>query len=125
MGAELEPYWNYLYIKDSEYEMTAQMTGAMIYGVYQRRLSNRTMVLNFHIGGGIYSVLDYHFTYNDGGETEPMNVLIPAAGIGASFQWFIKKPFFAELGLDFIHMFSVDDPQPGYIRPSLGAGWQF
>jgi hypothetical protein len=30
-----------------------------------------------------------------------------------------------EAGLDFTHFFTVDNPPPGYLRPFLGAGWQF
>jgi hypothetical protein len=54
-----------------------------------------------------------------------MTILIPAIAAGASFKWLVKKPFFAEAGFDFVHFFTVDNPQPGYLRPFAGAGWQF
>jgi hypothetical protein len=124
IGFELEPSWNYLHVKKEEYEIQAQMTGGSIYGMYQWWFPNRLMTLNFRIGGGINAVVDYHFIYSQG-NTEPVTVLIPAINAGASFQWFIKKPFFVETGVDFTHFFSIDNPSPGYIRPFLGAGWQF
>ncbi|MDR0623992.1 MAG: hypothetical protein LBG10_06125 [Treponema sp.] len=82
------------------------------------------MAFDFRIGGGIYSVLDYHFTF-DRGKTEPITILIPAIAAGVSFKWLIRNPFFVETGLDFTHFFTVDDPSPGYLRPFAGAGWQF
>jgi hypothetical protein len=124
IGFELEPSWNYFLINQENYKIRFHMPGGMLNGVYQHWFSNRTMTLNFRIGGGIYSALDYRFIINNR-ETEPMTILIPAAAAGASFQWFIRKPFFVEAGLDFTHFFTVDDPQPAYLRPFAGAGWQF
>jgi hypothetical protein len=124
MGFELEPAWNYIKTTRENFSARAHMTGAALYGVYQYWFSNRVMALDVRLGGGIYAALDYHFTF-DRGETEPINVLMPAIAAGVSFQWFIKKPFFVEAGLDFTHFFTVDDPSPGYLRPFIGAGWQF
>jgi hypothetical protein len=50
---------------------------------------------------------------------------VPALAAGFSFQWFIKKPFFVEAGVDFTHFFTADSPSPGYLRPFAGVGWQF
>ncbi|MDR1904963.1 MAG: hypothetical protein LBQ88_22115 [Treponema sp.] len=124
IGIEIEPFWNYFYVKNSGYGIQAQMTGGTVYGVYQRLLSNRLMAFNFRIGGGINSVLDYHFIYSKG-KTEPITILIPVISAGSSFQWFIRNPFFVEAGVDFVHMFTVDDPAPAYLRPFIGAGWRF
>jgi hypothetical protein len=124
MGFELEPSWNYFLIKQENYTVQAQMPGAAIYGIYQYGFSNQIMTLGFRIGGGIYSVLNYHFVF-DKGATDPITILIPAAAAGVSFRMFVKKPFFVEAGLDFIHLFTVDNPSPGYLRPFVGAGWRF
>jgi hypothetical protein len=124
IGFEFEPLWAYLQGKDISYEVQAQLAGGTINGLYQWWLPNRVMALNFRLGGGIYAALDYHFTF-DRGSSEPLTVLIPVAAAGASFQWFIKKPFFVETGFDFTHFFSVDEAPPGYLRPFVGAGWQF
>jgi hypothetical protein len=124
MGLEFEPSWSYLMVTRNEYKVLAQMPGALFYGVYQKWLPNRIMALNVRIGGGLYTVLNYRFVFNSG-ETEPITVLMPVAAAGASFQWLVRKPFFVEIGLDYTHLFTVDDPSPGYLRPFLGAGWQF
>jgi hypothetical protein len=124
VGFEIEPSWNYLLATEDRYEAQAQMPGAALYGVYRRWFSNRALILDFRVGGGIYSVLDYHFTF-DRGKTESITILIPAAAAGVSFRWFIKNPFFVEAGLDFTHFFTKENPSPGYLRPFAGAGWQF
>ncbi|MDR2143882.1 MAG: hypothetical protein LBP29_05890 [Treponema sp.] len=124
MGFELEPSWNHFLAAQEDFNVQAHLPGAAIYGTYQRWLSNRVMAFDFRIGGGIYSVLDYHFTF-DRGETEPITILVPAVSAGVSFKWFIRKPFFIEVGLDFTHFLTVDNPSPGYLRPFTGAGWQF
>jgi hypothetical protein len=124
MGFELEPSWNYFLVAQEKFDVQANMPGAAIYGVYQYWFPNRVMTFDFRIGGGIYSVLDYHFTF-DRGKTEPITILVPAAAAGISFKWLIRKPFFVEAGLDFTHFFTVDNPSPGYLRPFAGAGWQF
>ena len=124
VGFEIEPSWNYILAAKNGYDVQAQMPGAAIQGLYQRWFSNRAAALNFRIGGGVYPVLDYHLAF-DSGNTESITVLIPALALGVSLQWFVKKPFFVEAGLNFSHFFTVDDPSPGYLRPFAGAGWQF
>jgi hypothetical protein len=124
LGIELRPSWNYISVSQAGYTVSAQLLGAEIFGVYQRMLANRVMALRFRIGGGIYSVLDYHFSFPSG-STDPLTVLIPAASAGASFQWFFRKSIFLETGLEYTHMFSVDNPMPGYLSIFLGIGWQF
>jgi hypothetical protein len=124
MGFELEPSWNYFMVTQENFTIYAQMPGAAIYGVYQYWFSNRVITFDFRIGGGLYSVLDYHLTFDRGG-TEPATALIPAVAAGLSFRWLIRKPFFMEAGLDYTHFFTADNPSPGYLRPFAGAGWQF
>jgi hypothetical protein len=124
IGFEFEPSWNYFFITQENYKIQLQMPGGVVYGVFQRWLSNRIMALNFRIGVGIYSILDYRFIFT-AGKTEPMTILAPAIAAGFSFQWLVRKPFFVEAGVDFIHLFTVDNPTPGYLRLFAGVGWQF
>jgi hypothetical protein len=124
VGIELEPSWNYLHAGGTGYKVRAQMAGAAAYLLYQYWFENRVMALSFRMGGGLYSVFDYYFTYTKG-KSEAVSVLLPAVAGGLSFQWFIGKPFFMEAGADFTHIFAAEDPPPGYLRPFVGAGWQF
>jgi hypothetical protein len=124
LGMEIEPFWTRLYKAQDYYEVLAQVAGGALYGLYQWHFPNRVMALSVRAGGGIYSVLNYHLVYR-GGETKPIQVLIPMIAAGVSFQWFIRKPLFVEAGADYLHLFSIERPMPGYIRPFVGAGWQF
>jgi hypothetical protein len=123
-GFELEPTWNYLYTSGDDYEVQAQMTGGAVYGIYQWWFPNRILALTFRLGGGIYPVVDYHFSYGSR-SSESIMILIPIIATGISFQWFVKKPFYVEIGADFTHFFTVDVPSPGFFRPSLGIGYTF
>jgi hypothetical protein len=124
MGFEIEPAWNYIMVAGDGYEVEAQMPGAAIYGVYRRWLANRVITFDVRIGGGIYSFLDYHFVF-DRGNTSSIMVFMPALVAGVSTQWLVKKPFFIEVGFDFSHFITADNPSPGYLRPFAGVGWQF
>jgi hypothetical protein len=125
VGLELEPSWNRIKVRGDVYELQAQMPGAAIYGLYRRWFAGRVMSLDFRLGGGIYSLVDYHLTFEGGGKSNPILVLIPAIVSGASLQWHGTESFFIEAGLDFSHFFTVDNPSPGYLRPFAGLGWQF
>jgi hypothetical protein len=124
IGFELEPSWNYTLVAGNNYEAQTQTPGVAIYGLCQRRFANRIITLNLRIGGGIYSVLNYHFAF-DSGSRDAIIVLIPAVVAGVSVQWFVKNPFFMEAGVDFSHFFTISDPSPGYLRPFAGLGWRF
>jgi hypothetical protein len=124
LGIELRPSWNYISVDQSDFTVSAHLLGGEIFGVYQRMLANRVMAFRVRVGGGIYSVLNYHFSFA-AGTTPPLKVLIPAASAGASFHWFFLKSVFLETGLEYTHMFSVDNPMPGYLKIFLGIGRQF
>jgi hypothetical protein len=124
IGFELEPSWNDFQTKNDNYEVQAQMLGLAISGIYRRWFSNQAVLLNHRLGGGFYPVIDYHFIYAVG-NTEPKTILIPVVSVGLSLQWYIRKSFFVEAGMNFIHMFTVDNPSPGYLVPFIGSGIQF
>jgi hypothetical protein len=57
--------------------------------------------------------------------------ILSAAG-EAVFRWYPAanarrdgQAFYVEAGVGYVHVFSMDSPQPGYIQPILGAGWRF
>jgi hypothetical protein len=124
IGFEFEPSWNYTLAAGNTYRAQAHAPGAVIYGMYRRRLANRTIALDFRIGGGVYSILDYHLVFYRRNIYSIM-VLVPALAAGVSAQWLVKGPFFMEAGLNFSHFFTKRNPWPGYLRPFAGAGWRF
>ncbi|MDR2418914.1 MAG: hypothetical protein LBD79_07650 [Treponema sp.] len=79
--------------------------------VFRQWLSNHVMAFNFWLGGG------FSWIYNDS------YTWLSSMSGGVSFQWFIRRPFFVTVGVDFAHILSNDSPL--YVQPSLGFGWQF
>jgi hypothetical protein len=100
------------------------MLGFHAYGLLQKWLPNRTMAFNARLGGGIFPVLKFQKT-GSGGDFDPVNTLIPSMNLGVSFMWLFYRSLYGEFGVEYTHLFSTDDTQPGYIIPSLGLGWRF
>jgi hypothetical protein len=94
--------------------------GLEAYGLLRKSLT-RSMSLNLRLGGGLFSILGFE---KEAAEyrAEQVNALVPAAGGGLSLRWLFLRPFFAEMGVEYAHFFSVDDPSPGYLRPFAGMG---
>ncbi|MDR1445661.1 MAG: hypothetical protein LBI90_02065 [Treponema sp.] len=124
LGIEAAADWVYLEKSGDDYKAKAHLTDARLSMVYQKYLPNRIMAFNFRLGGGLSSVLGLYFEYPER-TTESKNSLVPSANGGLSFMWFIRKPFFMEIGANYIQVFSPDRPLPGFIRPFAGAGRQF
>ncbi|MDR2942264.1 MAG: hypothetical protein LBV17_06715 [Treponema sp.] len=89
--------------------------------VMQWMSDNRKASLRLKTGGGIA----FHV-----GELEGENYfysigsVAPIINFDMSFLYYIKKHFYAEIGLTFVHFLSVADSS-GYFRPLIGIGWQF
>jgi hypothetical protein len=124
VGIEAVFSWTALTKTRDDYTAKAQFLNEGFNLVYQKYLLNRIAAFSFRIGGGFTSVVDLHFTYGKGSSAS-RNSLIPMVNGGLSFMWFIRKPFFVELGVDYVQALSADNPQPGFIRPFAGAGRQF
>ncbi|MDR0878530.1 MAG: hypothetical protein LBN21_10795 [Treponema sp.] len=124
-GAETELFWNYLDNSGDEYSASSHVAGGHINLLYQYWPTDRVIALNVRLGAGITAILDYH--YHDGyGDMSAFYSYYISAGAGASIQWFIRRPFFLEFGMEFNHFFTTKDAtQPGFIRPVLGGGLQF
>jgi hypothetical protein len=124
LGLELAPFWAHLSMSGDEYDAAAWYGGVQINLLFQRWLSNQIMAFNFRAGAGLAALNDLHFEYS-GGKSESQRTLMPSAGLGLSFMWFVNKPLFLEFGLEYMHFFSVDNPSPGYARPWLSLGRQW
>jgi hypothetical protein len=124
LGVELAPFWAYLSMSGQGYELAAQYMGAHLNALFQKWFANRIMAFNFRLGAGMVLLDDLHFEFS-AGKSVSLQTLMPSLGAGLSFMWFIQKPFFVELGAEYMHFFSADPVSPGYLRPILGGGWQY
>jgi hypothetical protein len=125
LGVDLEGSWYMLREEKELYTASAQVLGARLRVLYQLWLPNLPLAFNFRFGGGITAILDFHYDYGNGGDDHFSSGYATLDG-GLSFQWHVIRGFFIEAGADFTHVFSTGDKaQPGYIRPTLNAGWRF
>jgi hypothetical protein len=79
----------------------------------------------FRLGGGVSMLYDFSIQYRSDNAPEKSAIYFLSAGTGLSFQWFIVKPLFIEIGADYLYLFSKDKPSPIYLRPFVGLGVQF
>jgi hypothetical protein len=75
-------------------------------------------------GGGYAAILGLTFNYEVARSTLRIDVS-PMAAVGASFEWDVNGPLYAELGLDYIVVFYKRDTFFGFMRPFVGLGWCF
>ncbi|MDR3355678.1 MAG: hypothetical protein LBO04_00610 [Spirochaetaceae bacterium] len=122
-GVEAQFFWHYFY---SEYTIliSGQLFNAQLNLLYQKLILRRKAAFNVRAGGGFAYYMNLQIkTDNDllslGSET-----LLPMAAGSVSFSWFFRDLFFLELGCEFIHIFSVEKPQPAYFRPQLCFGFR-
>ena len=90
----------------------------------QRRLLNDLMAVNLRLGGGVSLLLNRsdmrNFIQENNLSMESEALFV---NIGVSFQYFVRGPFFIELGVDYSHMFTA--AQTGILRPWFGLGLRF
>jgi hypothetical protein len=107
------------------FTLKGQLLPATLNFLYQKWLRDYTMTLNFRLGGGIAAVLNMQFNHDDGSNSEKPAVIYAALSAGASWQWYVWRGLFVELGLDYIQLIAGSGTPPGIVQARLGAGWRF
>jgi hypothetical protein len=125
LGLELAPAWNML----DTGAVTIHMYPLHVNGIYQFWLPSQKAALVFRLGGGITFAWG---TNNDSENADPFFTWILLAAGEIVFRWYpaanarqTGHAFYIEAGAGYTHVFSVDSPSPGYIKPILGVGWRF
>ena len=126
IGVDLSGSFTLLSGGGTGYTTNAYLINGHASFLYQKHFLKRTFFINLHVGGGIFTVMD--FTYDFGGSAleTTTNTFISAIG-GLSFTYIFRKPWFATIGADYIHAFttaSEDRPMPAIIRPYVLFGIQ-
>jgi hypothetical protein len=124
-GFELAPSWSYLFSKNDNYSVHAQLLDLHLGLIGQVWLPNRTMAFNLRLGGGLSLLYNFHFEYSGQQNKDKITTWIPSMHAGVSFLWNFHRSFFLEAGMDLLHVFSVDNKALEFIRPSLGVGLRF
>jgi hypothetical protein len=121
LGLEAAPHWTTLKTDFEDAKQTARLAALHLNGIYQKRLSQIT-ALNVRLGGGISFI---YATNKNSQSSESIFTWMPSISAGLTLKWFIYKSLYVETGAEYVHIFSVDSPPPGYIKPVIGAGLAF
>lgn len=130
VGIEFAPSYHSLaspvdeneYGEYSRYEISAQFLDLRINALLRYPLSRR-LRLNARVGVGVVALTDIHLR-EEQLSSPSRDAWIFSAGAGASVSIFFFRSFYFDAGLEFLYLFSVDNPSPSYIMPSLMVGFQ-
>jgi hypothetical protein len=125
LGVETNFHLHYLSADSKNAGISAYITGGELSLLYRKLLPPRRLVFNARLGAGI-SAAPLHLVFDYKNYTsEPLTSWVPLAVLGVSLEWRFLPFLYAEWGADYVHLFSRDTPQPGFLRPFLNLGWNF
>jgi hypothetical protein len=122
LGVEAVLGWNYFSVTKTDLSASAHLVNLQLNLLYHYTLSPH-LVLGARLGGGQVSVRDLSYTVSSAAQ-DPVSTWMLALDGGLSLKWLFQPHWFAELGLDYVGLFSVDGPQ-GFLFPFIGAGWKY
>jgi hypothetical protein len=122
LGVEAALGWNYLKTEGDSVEISLHAMDLAANMVYKKLLPNRSMAVLARAGLGVAVT---RFTFDFGRSKTNTTTWMPLIDAGLAFQWYVRKPIHLNLGIDYIHLLSVDKPQPGFLRPYVEIGWHF
>jgi hypothetical protein len=125
LGFELAPSWSYLSATEDNYSVYAHLIDIPLGLIGQFWLPNGRMAVNLRLSGGLTLLNNFHFEYSGQQNKDQITTWIPSIHGGAFFLWIFRAPFFAEIGVELFHLFSVDNIPLEFVRPSLGVGMSF
>jgi hypothetical protein len=120
-GVEISTSW-YAFNNDQGGDGISVQTGVTGFNIVaQKELPFPKMAVALRTGFALaYQVGEINiddYSYTTGG-------LIPQINIEASFLWFAYKRLYLEAGIGFTHLLGKDN-NSGFLRPWIGAGWEF
>ncbi|MDR0388697.1 MAG: hypothetical protein LBH73_01345 [Spirochaetaceae bacterium] len=122
LGAGVTVQGNYFPQTKTDMAAKTRLLNSQVNLLYQYTLVPQ-LVLGLRLGAGQGLVLDLSYKHN-GIEQEPVSTWMISLDGGASLKWIFHPHFFAELGISYTNLFSVDGPQ-GFLFPFVGAGWKY
>jgi hypothetical protein len=122
LGLEALVSWNYLSVKKTGLTASAQLFLSHLNLLYQYTLSPQ-LALGIRLGGGQTSVIDLSYNLNEVRQ-DPVSTWMLSMDGGISLKWSFHPHGFAELGLDYVNLFSTSGLQ-GLLFPFVGVGWKY
>jgi hypothetical protein len=121
---DILPSWNFLANDILHTSRYTHIFSTHISLVWQIRPFSQGTALDFRFGGGL-SYISSRFVFNDGLETDNLKAWNPSIIGGVSFLNFLNKSLFLNIGIDYYHIFTLDNLALSYLRPVIGLGWWF
>ncbi|MDR2767145.1 MAG: hypothetical protein LBB82_02335 [Treponema sp.] len=122
LGAEASVFWNHLSVTKTDLTASVHLFDFQVNLLYQYTLSPY-LAFAARLGGG--PVLIHALSYNIGGSSQaPISTWVISMDGGLSLKWLFHPHGFAELGISYVNLFSVEGPQ-GFLLPFIGAGWTY
>ena len=126
LGIEVSSSLAFLDYEAEGHSINAMFLNAHVSLLYQRFFSGRrNFAFNLILGGGLTALIGFQYTFVDGRPPETTASQYASAIAGISFKGFFLRPFYIVAGVDFIHVFTPEEPMPNFIRPSVGIGIRF
>jgi hypothetical protein len=122
LGLEALASWNYLSVTKTGLTASVNFFLSHLNLLYQYTLSPQ-LALDIRLGGGQTTVLDLSYNLH-GVRQDPVSTWMLSMDGGVSLKWIFHPHAFAELGLDYVNLFSASGPQ-GLLFPFAGAGWKY
>ncbi|MDR0402576.1 MAG: hypothetical protein LBH35_03200 [Treponema sp.] len=104
-----------------DYRVTGHLAGLGLRVLIQKQFSEHVSA-RFHAGPGITAALDFK-KENPLFSTDSIKALFPTAGAGIAVSFHFSRSLFVMLSLEYLHLFSSDKTDPGYLSPYLGIGF--
>jgi hypothetical protein len=125
LGAETNFHLHYLVSESKNAALSVFITGGELSLLYRKLLPPQGLVFNARLGAGL-SAAPLHLPLDfENYTTDPLTSWVPLGVLGVSLEWRFVPFLYAELGTDYVQLFSRDKPQPGFLRPFLNLGWKF
>jgi hypothetical protein len=125
IGGELNVRFADITTKDERFTLNGQLLIFTLSALYQRWFRDYTMAVNFRLGGGVAPVMNMQFEHNDGSSSERQTAMYVSLAAGVSWQWYIWRDLFLEVGLDYVQFIAGSGTPPGLMQASAGMGWRF
>jgi hypothetical protein len=120
LSAEASFSWNYFTGSGENVEITTHLVNAQADILYRKPLT-RYFTFNARAGIGVayFPALTFKIRFLE----EKINPWYFSVNGGISLFWYFSQSFYAELGADYIVLFTKGFP--GFLRPSLSVGWRY
>jgi hypothetical protein len=118
-GLELNASWNSLSRETADYRVSNQLASAQANLLWQLWFGSG-LALNVRFGGGLALIWDLNSEHSGNTEKEHFATWLGSASGDLSLQLAVTKKLFVDFGVEYFHLFSVDNLFLNFMRPHAG-----